>query len=74
MKDKPVFPITLTNLSDMEGITLREYAAIKAMQALLASQTKDWNFHEEKGCAEIAVKNADALIEELNKPPQPSTK
>lgn len=48
-------------------VTLRERAAIAAMQALLA----DFPVREVKYTAEWAVKAADALIAELRKEVQP---
>lgn len=50
--------------SPQEGLTKREYFAAKAFQALLTTD-KAWISNE--GYAQLAVKLADALIEELNK-------
>ena len=50
--------------SPQEGLTKREYFAASALQALITSD-KAWMSTE--GYAQLAVKIADSLIEELNK-------
>ena len=52
-----------------EGLTKREYFAAIALQGLLASDTRpgEWNV-EKTNITRTAVKFADKLIEELNKP------
>lgn len=52
-----------------KGMNLREYAAIKAMQGILA----DHSVVQPNQCEEIsklAVQNADALLQELEKQEQ----
>jgi hypothetical protein len=55
----------MTSYSNNGGLTKRELIAAMAMQGLLATdETSELNWRE---IAAIAVKNADALIEELSK-------
>jgi hypothetical protein len=63
MNDRPAFPTNESSeLNLIPGMTLREYAAIKAMQGIVArtGQHQDYT-------AKDAVKCADALIAELAK-------
>jgi hypothetical protein len=62
------FPLTDPDIPFQPGLTVREYFAAKAFQALITTD-KAWISNE--GHAQIAVKLADALIEELNKTKQP---
>lgn len=50
-----------------EGLTKREYFAAMAMQGLCASGANDFNCDHVKHIANIAVTQADALINALNK-------
>lgn len=61
---QPAFPRTYTN-SGHDGMDLRTYAAITAMQGMLAScvNTADWPGHGV--IAEQATKYADALLSTL---------
>ncbi len=52
-------------LSQSNGLTKREYFAAMALQGLLVK-----NYNYEAYSVISAVEYADALIEELNKPPQ----
>lgn len=64
----PAFPVQYSNESDgptimpTTGMTMRQYAAIKAMQGLLADGMDDSEY-----VAMRAVKAADALLAELEK-------
>lgn len=62
----PAFPNDATWYS---GMTLRQYAAIKAMQGLLASDAAFGAYYQgsSHAIAEKAVEVADALIAELEK-------
>jgi len=65
----PVYPIKAERITFM-GLTKREYFAAMAMQGLLNSETFNANGYTNgtaKGIAIIAVSQADALIEALNK-------
>ena len=67
-KNELAFPLIETNevnQSTNTGLTKREYAAIMAMQGLLAS---DAPFSEDaEQCAEAAIKYADELFSQLDK-------
>ena len=65
----PAFPCDLTSYDDevriqYQGMTLRDYAAIKAMQGILASNTE--HEHEDAhifdAIAEASYKQADAML------------
>lgn len=58
----PAFPTTAIYDSE-KGLSIRQYAAIKAMQGLLAAVGSGAAQH----VAEQAVKAADALLAELEK-------
>jgi hypothetical protein len=70
-KDKPITGGNFTFLSDMNshqtnnGLTKREYAAIAAMQGIIANTGKILTDHESVSI--LAVEYADALFEELDK-------
>ena len=49
-----------------EGMTIREYASIKAMQAFLGNKIVLDNW-KEKAVVSYSIKYADALIKELHK-------
>ena len=55
-------PIAPSEVMIYEGVSVREYAAIKAMQGLLAAGMDDAEY-----VAMRAVKAADALLAELEK-------
>lgn len=59
----PAFP-TDAVYEGQKGMTLRQYAAIKAMQGLLAGRNSDRGMMD---YAETAVEIADALLAELEK-------
>ena len=65
----PAFPVQYSNESDgptimpTTGMTIRQYAAIKAMQGLLAKH----GYIDAEYIARGAVKAADALLAELEK-------
>lgn len=72
--DKPAFPLADTNdtldvIGKYGGVTKREYFAGIALQGLLATESDtpigEWNY---EFIAATAVKSADALIKELEKP------
>ncbi len=87
MKDQPAFPVPVLidpisgkawaagqMIEGCGGITIRQYAAIKAMQGLLARVPVDQAFSRSFVCAVASdsVEYADALIAELDKPtPKP---
>lgn len=56
-------------LKIFEGVTIREYFAVMAMQGILANSEFLANYQNIDIHA-AAVKNADALIAELNKEPE----
>ena len=49
------------------GLTKREYFAALAMQGLMAADADKVNRWSPRMLAQVAVDNADALIDELNK-------
>lgn len=65
--NEPINPIFNEEINGyiLEGITKREYFAAQAMQGLLADSNR--GFVITKDIPEVAVKIADAIIEELNK-------
>lgn len=68
--DGPAFPCPHPVLPDA-GMSLRAYIATAALQGMHAAQDQTGLWFKEdnrKFLAEIAVKQADALIAELNKP------
>lgn len=70
---QPAFPEQDRNMGGdtwtVSGLTKREYAAIKAMQGILAGRRDGdgWNY-EDTAVATWAVAQADALLTELDKP------
>lgn len=71
-RSKQAFPVALEYSTG--GMTLREYAAVAAMQGLLANPSvQSWDECAEtprqlaEACALQSVIMADALIEELNR-------
>jgi hypothetical protein len=71
-RSKQAFPVALEYSTG--GMTLREYAAVAAMQGLLANPSvQSWDEKAEtphelaEACAVQSVMMADALIEELNR-------
>ncbi len=48
-----------------DGLTKREYFAALAMQGFC--QSADWCSNDDEECARVSIKQADALIIELNK-------
>lgn len=94
MKDIPAFPqsvavttgespISSSEFVDGGGMTMRDYFAAKAMQALIRNYTADEDFKafskqsDDKGIgvpeliAGMAYENADAMLIERSKPPTP---
>ena len=69
IKNQPAFPMPAhtdqngTRVPMAGGMTLRQYAAIKAMQGVIASDT-DYTMSS-KSIAIISVEHADALLAEL---------
>ncbi len=60
----PAFPYLETGDSGQrEGMTLRDYFAAKAMQALLAASIPRVGRYEENTIAYAAMKMADAMLE-----------
>ena len=70
-KDNLAFPFEGGDNNGMQpysGMTIREYFAAKAMQAIIANNTYNPPRRSRfEGMAEDAVSAADALIAELNK-------
>ncbi len=72
--DQPAFVVPLENITQSNqlqsewcnGLTKREYAAIMAMQGILAAQTNT-GYRDPKDVAERAVKQADELLKQLEK-------
>lgn len=69
-RDQPAFPTSEANAHTYEtGLTKREYFAAMAMQGIIATITIGRGEPEFVSLiVESAVKHADALIEELEKP------
>lgn len=69
-KDQAAFPlfayVDKDDHSFAEGLTKREYFAAMAMQGFCAAQARPLDRPQD--LAELCVKHADALINELNKP------
>ena len=64
----PAFPVPNdANVNEQEGMTLRDYFAAKAMQALL---TGSHGGYEWDGAAEDAYKMADAMLAAREQPQQ----
>lgn len=61
--------IAAGNTYRQKGITKREYFALKAMQALISSGNDFSTPVDHSDIPGRAVRYADALIAELNKPP-----
>lgn len=65
--NEPISPISPTDYNQSgTGLTKREYFAAMAMQGLWQSTT-DQCYEDYERIAEMSVKQADALIEALNK-------
>lgn len=70
--DLPAFPYVVQDISKFQaqdaGLTKREYAAIKAMQGILAAEPADacW---PDRSVAKRAMACADALLAELSATP-----
>lgn len=56
-----------TRIEDQPGLTKREYFAAMAMQGLISAAHLYDSVRDDKSCAIMAVKMADALMEALNK-------
>ncbi len=74
MADKPVFPLENQRLLEdgslfkqHPGMTLREFAAISAMQGMLASQGNDGEYYKPNEIIRESVWYADSLLAELQK-------
>ena len=61
IKDTPAFPHSRLG-SDADGMTLRDYFAAKALQAILNDAEIFW-----EGAAPLAYQYADAMLKERNK-------
>ncbi len=79
LKDQPAFPVPLNQFNDAmaSGMTIRQYAAIKAMQGLVGRDTRVSSFGFEREIFDLskeiskrACLFADALLAELEKPAQ----
>ncbi len=63
--DKNVFPYELGDGTVYTGLTARDYIAIQAMAGISANpELNDWSIEQ---IAELAYKQADAMIEESKK-------
>jgi hypoxanthine phosphoribosyltransferase len=59
----PAFPVAYGNGGRIEGMTLRDYFAAKAIQAMVSSMyPKDSNHYDNKWYAENAYRIADAML------------
>lgn len=58
----------VTSTARCPGITIRAYFAGLAMEGICASESQSYSHETADDIAESAVKLADALIEEPNKP------
>jgi hypothetical protein len=56
----PAFPVTSNVFNDLEGMTLRDYFAAKAMQSLITVQFQT----KQAQSAETAYEWADAMLKE----------
>ena len=64
----PAFPRTSGNYHQgAEGMTMRQYAAIKAMQSLISENDRFKNKDHVEMMVQVAVQYADALLAELEK-------
>lgn len=67
-QDQPAFPLTLREgekfegVSNIDGLTKREYFAVMAMQGVIASDSTLFSV-----VASVSVQLADELIKELEK-------
>lgn len=72
--NEPIHPIVEENFSygqsvleaRYEGLTVREYFSVLAMQGICAEGGNDFNDKYIEHIADISVKQADALIKRLN--------
>lgn len=62
----PVFDSDGAASTAHSGLTKREYIAALAMQGLMAADADKVNRWSPRMIAQVAVDNADALIDELN--------
>jgi|688.fasta_scaffold18442_16 hypothetical protein len=64
----PAFPVTLqawdkwTGTEGIDGMTLRDYFAAKAMQSLIAFMLENLSAHKAEDVPEIAYDFADAML------------
>jgi len=65
-KEDNGYGVMLTHI-DSNGLTIRQYFAVKAMAGLLSDSGIQLN-----EISSIAVQQADALIKELNETPNPN--
>jgi hypothetical protein len=62
---RPAFPSTITDDSlHVQGMTLRDYFAAKALQGFLAAEDTGWENHE---LADACYKAADAMLKAREK-------
>ena len=61
---QPAFPTAVNRINNESGMTLRQYAAIAAMQGILSDPRAP---DDETKVASIAIACADALLAELAK-------
>lgn len=69
-KEETAYPTPLSHFS--KGLTKREYFAALAMQGYVSADYTANSGTPVENMAEFAVKMADALIIELNKPSNPT--
>ena len=62
IKNEPAFPVKVRNVQHY-GMTMRDYFAAKAMQALIGNI----NVYEYETISEYAYKHADAMLMEREK-------
>jgi hypothetical protein len=59
MNDIPAFPVNISSAPDYDGMTLRDYFAAKAMQAILSQPEY---IGEDSGLAAQSYHAADAMM------------
>jgi len=64
--EKPAHPLNENDLTELSGLTKREYFAVMAMQGMIATGWSDPNSFEE--VAKRSVAAATLLLIELEKP------
>lgn len=67
LADQRAFPLSYGECVSSLGITFRQYAAVSAMQGLQGYMSPDGQTPPADVIATWAVKQADALIDELEK-------